>query len=257
MGCTKSKLSFRKSAKTKFELIISCWYRHCKLHLDYQQHVIFEMTNKYIYQSIFDEIKIKDAEMNEHNDNYLFRIIVFGQPQVGKTSIIKQYVETFRNNYDDCHVKILNFKDDIDETKINKIELQIFDSPHNEQYVTTTVAGGKDGVIFVAEPRSIDPYHNIDPIDDQLCVWNGCIERHKHLNYNVQKILVINKYDMINHDDTNDNDALLIKKICKEWNISNVFKVSAKTGENIDIAFETLVKNMLIIQKRKQYPFYG
>ena len=177
------------------------------------------------------------AQKNETLDpmkyDYLFKLLIVGDPGVGKSSIMTRYVG---EDFEECTTGTvgLDFRIRIIQLNGIRIRLQIWDSAGHERYrpLTTTYYRGSDGIVIV-----------YDITDDQTFehVTSWVEEVNRFTDKDVPKIVVGNKCDL-NTRISVDNER------AREYAKNNgmfLFQTSAKSSKNIENAFEQLVSMMI------------
>lgn len=159
------------------------------------------------------------------------KIVVLGNPNVGKTSVIQRFVH---NQFKDKYTATLGFNIytrymDIAQKKVG---LSIWDVGGQEsfkqfafRYLIET-----DAAIFVADvsrPETIE----------SLATWNEKLSQ--VINRTIPKIVLFNKIDL-NYDMNVISDEVINSEVRKEFN-GMVF-ASAKTGQNVLDIFSMIAK---------------
>jgi small GTP-binding protein len=170
------------------------------------------------------------------NSNTL-KIIVNGPAKAGKTSIVKRYITG--ENVEDYNLSV-GTEYGVKEIEINgeTYKLIIWDLGGKKRFdcLQGTFYLGAKGAAYV--------FDLTDP--NSLKKLSECIQEHKKNNpnfINVPAILLGNKSDL--KAKISDEQVDLSLKENPEANISEYFKTSAKTGENVNEAFTYLVKKIL------------
>ena len=164
--------------------------------------------------------------------DYLFKILMIGNPFVGKSSIFTQYVD---NSYSDLTFSTMGVDFKIKTLKINNkyIKLQLWDTAGQERFKTLTRSyyRGSHGIIIVFDITNRDSFNNIR---------NWLYEINKY-SENVCNILVGNKIDL------DDKREITYKEDKDFADIHNLIyiEVSAKNNINIDNIFEFLSKELI------------
>ena len=172
---------------------------------------------------------------NQSSDLIKLKILLLGRSGCGKSCIRERYCNNkFASNFLattglDIRIKIFQFEK-------YKIKLMINDTPGVEgfRYITKMFYKNDDGIIFVCD---ITDYRSLD----EMIFYE---EDLKKANINYESIICANKCDSENKRKIKKED---LEKYGKSKNIE-VFEVSAKTGKNINEAFNRLVE--LIIRKK-------
>jgi Ras-related protein Rab-7A len=167
-----------------------------------------------------------------------FKIIIIGDSCVGKTSLLRRYVnDTFLESYKatigvDFLTKSL---------KINKkiVSLQLWDTAGNERFHTLSNAfyRGADACIIVFDLTNIISFNNLERWMDEFLIYSNTSDP-----TNYPFIIIGNKSDLINDTNRVISDKY-IKKFCQNKNIK-YFEVSTKLNTNINHAFSYLVNRL-------------
>ena len=184
--------------------------------------------------------------------DYTFKIVLLGDPSVGKTSLAKRYVDNmFRIDYImtigmDVRSKIIYVQD-------KKVKLVIWDLGGQEFFkdVREAYCKGANGAIIVFDLTRIETFLHLH--DWQQTLWN--------IAGKLPLAICANKFDLKNLRKISRERALDIVRFSGSEN----FETSAKTGENVAKAFlfitETILKDkkgVLIFKgKAKDYKPVG
>jgi len=188
------------------------------------------------------------------------RVVVTGEGQSGKTSLIRRYV----NNYFpkkpqsshglglDHAVKLINIRD------TGAVVLQI-----SEDEITSEI--GPTPNLGYHRAKACQRAHGAIMIFDPFSDFNGALQRvairkaqfdaeFSHRNGdNLPVVLVANKSDIISSEKNNNHDNKLDNAAMDLFTINNNFlawfNVSAKTGDNVDQAFAALAHHIMAVQE--------
>ncbi|MBY9019012.1 MAG: GTP-binding protein [Candidatus Lokiarchaeota archaeon] len=172
--------------------------------------------------------------MNE----YRFKLCIFGDGGVGKTTLIQRYLEgmfkaTFRQTVGmDFYLKKL-------ELGGKKISLQVWDFGGEEKFrfLLPGAVSGANGCIFLYD---ITRYLTFKNLDNWISVFN---ESNRELGQTVSTILVGSKLDLAETRAVAEVDAINFSKA----NGFNYIECSSKSGENVEDVFtkigELMMKN--------------
>jgi small GTP-binding protein len=187
--------------------------------------------------------------MDKSVTQLMYKVIVVGEIATGKTSLIKQYVF---NKFSlhckstigvDFALKIIPW----DEDKI--VKLQLWDIAGQERFgnMTRVYYGNAVGAIIVCDitrDSTIDAVKNWkNDIDNKITMPGTAIP--------IPVILLANKTDLWSTEDKAKDLQQAKQKIddlCKELSIEEWFATSAKTGENIENAANTLISSIIKIK---------
>lgn len=168
----------------------------------------------------------------------LFKIVIIGDSNVGKTSLIKTYVnEKFEDNNVISTIGVdLLFK----TIKLNNknIKLQIWDTAGQERFqsLTTSYYKTADGFIVVFDITNKNSFEN-------LKLWLENIKKYTEINtIKPQILLVSTKLDLEEKRVISDNE---IEKLCQEYNLSYI-GTSSKLQLNINKVFLNICQLLLL-----------
>lgn len=175
--------------------------------------------------------------MNSDYD-HIFKIVIIGDSNVGKTSLIKTYVnEKFEHENIISTIGVdLLFK----TIKINNknIKLQIWDTAGQERFksLTTSYYKSADGFIVVFDITDKNSFENIKS-------WLEEIKKHTEININKPEILLVStKLDLEEKRAVLDSD---VEKLCQEYNLSYT-GTSSKLQINVNKIFSNITQSLLI-----------
>lgn len=171
--------------------------------------------------------------MGSRGYDHLLKFLLIGDSSVGKTSLLIRYADQKFSN-DVMSTIGIDFK--VKTIRVNNklIKLQIWDTAGQEKYHTITTAyyRGSHGVMMVYDVTNIKSFDSIER-------WSNNVKN--HADDDARKIIVGNKCDM-------DEKRLISTYRGQELALSqevDFIETSASTGENVEKAFETLVKRCL------------
>jgi len=163
----------------------------------------------------------------------LFKLITVGDGFVGKTTLLRRYVEGFFYEVPkitigvDFYLKRLIYK-----TYEVAFQLWDFGGQNQFRFMQNRYIGGASGAFLLydlSEPKSINNAEEwinlVRSQDEELLI-----------------ILVGTKYDLVEPDLIKDN--VPINLMLKNKLLANI-KTSSKTGLNIEFAFELMMKKLL------------
>ena len=169
---------------------------------------------------------------DEENYDVLFKIVLIGDSFVGKTNIMSKYLknEFHEDSKATVGVEFGAKKFDIEG---KSVKAQIWDTAGQERYksITTTYYKGAKGALIVYDITRKETFDSVDRWISEL-VNSG--------DKNMTMLLIGNKCDL-------DNQRQVSKEQGEEK--AKAFKVafletSASSGENLDVAFEMIMKEV-------------
>jgi Ras-related protein Rab-2A len=168
------------------------------------------------------------------------KIVILGDPNIGKTSLVLKYVkERFPTEYKptlgaDFLQKSIT-SEQIPELKNEVFELIIWDIAGQTSYeldrMTDYYLQGSHAYILVYDVTSKKSLKGIEG-------WN---KKMVHITGNIPFIVVGNKKDLTDQIEVTELD---LKPYIKRWKTDFLFS-SAKTGENVNDIFITLINRLL------------
>ena len=166
------------------------------------------------------------------------KLVLIGPPSVGKTSLIRKYVlDVFSDNYittigTKITRKRLQFNLPDNSSKVDLMML-IWDimGQNSDSLRPLSAFHGSKGAIFVCDLTRKETIANLSKLTKELL----------KITPNISLIFVGNKIDLIDQIEIEKSELEEISKIFH----SKVFLTSAKTGENVELVFEDLGRQML------------
>ena len=173
-------------------------------------------------ENIYEMSRLNDFETNH---DFIFRICIVGECNVGKTSLLTRFCDnTFKESYNntigvDFRVVTLKYKDSI-------LKLHIWDTAGQERFksIALNYFRSSHGFMFVYDVSSPNSFNNIPKWID-LAYSNS---NNVGINF-----LVGNKIDLEDHRKIKKADG---EKMAKEKNLI-FFETSAKNNENVEKIF--------------------
>ena len=170
--------------------------------------------------------------------DHIFKIITLGESGIGKTSLITRFAhDIFEENrvptiVVDFLIKVLDI-----ENKIIKIQLWDICGSERIRIVSPIYYRRTNGAIVaydISDKRSFD----------QVKFWVNEVKKYSEIKTNI--VIVGTKCDILDREVTEEEG----KKLADELGVK-YFETSAKTGYNVNEAYNFLIKN--IIDKYKNY----
>jgi len=168
------------------------------------------------------------------NRKALFKVIVAGDGGVGKTTLLKRYID---NTFDlhtkmsigvEIHQKVVEIDNEI------KCELILWDLGGQDhfRFLLDRFVDGASGALLMFDMTRISTLFN-------LTEWTSIVRKHDET---LPCLLLGGKLDLLESQPFDEEKALSMQK---EINCTHFLKVSSKTGENVNLAFELLVREIL------------
>ncbi|MBY8979249.1 MAG: GTP-binding protein [Candidatus Lokiarchaeota archaeon] len=167
-----------------------------------------------------------------------FKMCIFGDSGVGKSTLINRYI-TAKFDHDQKSTLGAAILMKFIETETMKITLQIWDFAGEDKFssLLPSYAKGSSAAIFMFDISKRDSITNIDK---WLLKFN---EGSNISNPKFPVIIVGGKLDLEEHRSLNKKDIETFLTVMEEF---DYIECSSKTGENVDLLFQTIVDKMLI-----------
>jgi small GTP-binding protein len=168
------------------------------------------------------------------------KIIILGESSVGKTSIIGRYIDNSFHDLYTCTIQAEKRSKVINEDENTSLRLNIWDTAGQEKFKSITRQYYRDahGAIIVFDLTSRKSF-------DEVKNW---IKELKSYGSEEAVIIILgNKSDLSNERAVPEDD--IRKELNEEYFYSDV---SAKTGNNIILAFDNLKKSIMDNLKMKE-----
>ena len=177
--------------------------------------------------------------MMEKEYDYIFKVLLIGNSDVGKSSLILRYVDQIWN---DVFVPTIgvDFKVKSLEIENKSIKLQIWDTAGQERFrnVISSYFKGAHGILLIFDITSRESFKELEN-------WLGEVER--NASPQILKILIGNKCDLVEERDISkdEGEAFAMR------NGMQYIETSAKINTNVNEAFEALAKIMVEYSNKK------
>ena len=177
--------------------------------------------------------------MMEEEYDYIFKVLLVGNSDVGKSSLILRYVDQIWN---DVFVPTIgvDFKVKSLEIENKSIKLQIWDTAGQERFrnVISSYFKGAHGILLIFDITSRDSFKELE---------NWLAEVEKNASTQILKILIGNKCDLEEEREISkdEGEAFAMR------NGMQYIETSAKINTNVNEAFEALSKIMVEYYSKK------
>ena len=171
--------------------------------------------------------------MSSHKYDYLFKILIIGESEVGKKDFLLRFTDdSFTADHledigVDFKIKIINFQNKL-------VKLQLWDTAGEERFrtITKTYYKGAHGIILMYDVTDQNSFKNIRN-------WIKQIEA--NADKSAKRVLVGHKCDEPGRVVSEEEG----KKLAEEYNMV-LFESSARTNTNVSEVFYYLVKEIFI-----------
>ena len=167
------------------------------------------------------------------------KIIIVGDSSVGKTSIIKRFIEEKFTLDSIATISPMTFSKII---KNNEIIFNVifWDLPGQDKNPIATGSFVRDskGIIYCYDANNLKTRENLKSWESTL-LSKAEIEK-------VSKIIIENKCDLLEEDDNQRNENInALRLFSRELGCINFFRASAKQGDNINEAINYLINEII------------
>ena len=180
--------------------------------------------------------------MAEEDYDFIFKVLLLGNSDVGKSSLILRYVDQV---WSDTFVPTIgvDFKVKTLELQNKQIKMQIWDTAGQERFrnVISSYFRGAHGILLIYDVTNRDSFKNLES-------W--LIEIEKNASENVLKILIGNKNDLVDDKEIKTEEG----QAFANRNGMQFIETSAKENTNVTEAFESLAKLMMEFNSEKKAP---
>jgi len=172
--------------------------------------------------------------------DYLFKTIIVGAPNVGKTSITLRFsTGMFRERY----LPTIGVEFSVKDIEVNdkRVKLQTWDTGSHDRfsYVRPLYYKGSYGVLVVYDLTNKASFEDLDKWFEE--VYSNCEEI-------IPAILIGNKSDVPDDRAISEDEALAYaEQKTEDFKLPNIpyYEVSAKSGENINDIYYRLTEMMI------------
>ena len=165
--------------------------------------------------------------------SYILKICLLGDAGVGKTSLVYRFIENkFRENYKST-LGVNLLKKDFTLEKYGGISAQIWDLGGQESFksLRKLYLEGANGALIIFDTTKRKTFEKV----------NEWAQSFRESRGNRPLLLIGNKIDLAESQKVDQNEA----KDYANKNSMNFLLTSAKTGENVEVAFKDLIKTVL------------
>ena len=171
--------------------------------------------------------------------NFVFKILVGGDGAVGKTTLLRKYVDGTFDESSITTVGVDFFIKQVIYEKIGSCTLQIWDLGGQERFrhlLESFIMGAK-GALLLFDLTTM-------PKIDNILNWVNMVRMH---DFDLPIILVGTKLDLEELIAVDDESA---KSIKNTFNMVEYVKTSSKTGTNVELVFDLMAQELM---KKSKY----
>ena len=171
--------------------------------------------------------------------NFVFKILVGGDGAVGKTTLLRKYVDGTFDESSIATVGVDFFIKQVIYENVGSCTLQIWDLGGQERFrhlLESFIMGAK-GALLLFDLTTM-------PKIDNILNWVNMVRMH---DLNLPIILVGTKLDLEELIAVDDESAEALKNA---FNMVEYVKTSSKTGTNVELVFDLMVEELM---KKSKY----
>ncbi|MHA2287483.1 MAG: Rab family GTPase [Promethearchaeota archaeon] len=166
--------------------------------------------------------------------NFVFKILVGGDGAVGKTTLLRKYVDGTFDESSIATVGVDFFIKQVVYENVGTCTLQIWDLGGQERFrhlLESFIMGAKGALLLFDLTRM--------PKINNILDWVNIIRMH---DFDLPILLVGTKLDLEDYIAVDDESAESIKNT---FNMIDYIKTSSKTGANIELVFDVIVEKLM------------
>mmetsp|Transcript_16922 Transcript_16922/g.30354 ORF Transcript_16922/g.30354 Transcript_16922/m.30354 type:complete len:205 (+) Transcript_16922:1992-2606(+) len=163
----------------------------------------------------------------------LFKILIIGDSNVGKTSVLLRYVDDAFNPEFNTTIGV-DFKISTLEVNGKVVKLQLWDTAGQDRFrnIVASYYRGANGVFLMYDTTNSESFQSVSR-------WFE--ESQQYLQANVPKLLVGNKSDLTSQREVSIEEGIALSQRLK----TEFIETSAKTSANVKEAFYLMASKML------------
>jgi small GTP-binding protein len=179
------------------------------------------------------------SEKSQDENQALFKIIIFGEGGVGKTTLIKRYLEGYFEDSTKMTVGVDFFMKTV-KVKDQQASLQIWDFAGEDRFrfLLPSYVSGASGGIFMYD---ISRFMTLKHINEWLGIFNEEYSK-KNSDGPLPIIILGGKKDLDHKRSVEPQDA---KEKLDNLECFKYMECSSKTGENVEEVFKILTEHLL------------
>ena len=168
--------------------------------------------------------------------DFVFKIVAIGDGRVGKTSLIKMFTESsFKKEYiKTIGAQFSTYNNEIDG---KNIKLLFWDVAGQDEFHFLRPSFFKNSKAAIIVCSLEDNKLGKESIKHIINWYNDV----NHYCGNIPIVLFANKVDLVNQDNL---DGVKFQKIVQDQNLLGYYITSAKTGQGVKKAFNTIIENL-------------
>jgi small GTP-binding protein len=188
--------------------------------------------------------KTMSDENSEFANDFIFKICCIGDGAVGKTSLIKRFTQgSFNKEYiKTLGAQFSRYERIVGENKEIRVRLFFWDIAGQSEFnfMRPTFYNGAKATIVVFDLSRPETLASVETWYKDITQYVG----------NIPTIVFGNKCDLIEEENYDDSG---IQDLVNKYSFLNFYKTSAKTGEQVEQAFNSII-DVLVDQHLQKKP---
>ena len=167
------------------------------------------------------------------SEDCVYKVLLLGDSTVGKTCFLMRYTD---KSFQEAHMSTIGLDYRLKNMQLKNgknIKLQIWDTAGQDRFraITKNYYKGAHGILLIYDITSIQTYENVK---------NWITQIREEASPHIVIYIIGNKIDMVEERKIKTEEG---QKLANEFHLQ-FYETSAKTGENVNETFESLVNKI-------------
>ena len=167
------------------------------------------------------------------SEDCVYKVLLLGDSTVGKTCFLMRYTD---KSFQEAHMSTIGLDYRLKNMQLKNgknIKLQIWDTAGQDRFraITKNYYKGAHGILLIYDITSIQTYENVK---------NWIAQIREEASPHIVIYIIGNKIDMVEERKIKTEEG---QKLANEFHLQ-FYETSAKTGENVNETFESLVNKI-------------
>jgi Ras-related protein Rab-21 len=164
------------------------------------------------------------------------KIVILGEGRVGKTSILKRYIQNQFSDDEKSTVNVGNLQKEVTYNG-NKVIMSFWDTAGQEIFnaLNTIYYQGAVGALILYDISKIETFEKVKKWINEL---------HENVGKDIILVIAGNKFDIIKKKEELNSNEQQVKEYIKQFKCQHFF-TSAKSGYNVNETFQSLINSVL------------
>ena len=167
------------------------------------------------------------------SEDSVYKVLLLGDSTVGKTCFLMQYTD---KSFQEAHMSTIGLDYRLKNLQLKNgknIKLQIWDTAGQDRFraITKNYYKGAHGILLIYDVTSLQTYENVK---------NWITQIREEASPHIVIYIIGNKIDMVEERKIKTEEG---KQLANEFHLQ-FFETSAKTGQNVNETFDSLVNKI-------------